>query len=177
MEKTVAKYTGANSEAPLVKGARAIGEQMFLTHDTDMYKFLNSSTMMSDFGARYVLYKHVTNRKIKPMEHGDAIDFARAAFVNYDIPTHKGVQYMNDMGIIWFSKYYIRMQAVLFQLGQDHPYRMFGLLAGDYFGLLGGIPVVSDSSMFTKNPLNIGEGAFGWLDSVDEIAPIALISQ
>ena len=90
-------------------------EYVFLTHDSQLYKALNRATIMSDFTSRYVMFKHLTERKTKPMSPEAAIREARKAFVNYDTPTHISLQYLNDMGLLWFTKYYLRIQGVILQ--------------------------------------------------------------
>jgi len=51
----------------------------------------------------------LTNRKDNPLSEADAIQQASDDFVNYDIPMHRGMQYLDDMGIFMFSKYYLRI--------------------------------------------------------------------
>jgi len=146
----------------------------FMTHDTTLYKFMNRATVLSDFTSRYVMYQHFTTRAIKPMAKDKALRRARAAFVNYDIPTHKGVQYLNDTGIVWFSKYYLRIQAVIFQLAKDNPLRVFALMGANQFM---SIVDILDSSMLTKAPVNLGIGALEAFNAIDEIATIQIAEE
>jgi hypothetical protein len=152
------------------KAGTAVINNLFLTHDTAAYKFLNRATVMSDFSSRYVLYKHLTARRVNPLSKEDALHRARQAFVNYDVPSHKALQYLNDTGFIWFTKYYLRIQAVIVQLVRDNPLSALALIGAN--NLLFPISDILDSSALSKWPVNFGWGAGELLNVADEIAPI-----
>ena len=42
-------------------------------------------------------------------------------FVNYDLPTHPTMQYLDSVGLLWFPRYYIRMQRPIFNMIQKNP--------------------------------------------------------
>jgi hypothetical protein len=98
---------------------------------------------------------------------------ARAFFVNYDVPTHKGIQYLNDMGLLWFTKYYIRIQAVIITLVKENPTSALALLGLN--DLVGNFSDILDSSMFRKWPGNLGMGAFELPGSIDEIITLKAV--
>lgn len=149
--------------------AKKVGKTVFMTHDTPIYKIMNRFPSYSDFTARYTVYQHFTQKK--GMEHAKAIQLAEDAFVNYDRPQHKGLQYVNDMGILPFTKYYIRIQRVLFHIMEENPARMLSLvLASNMFPTL---PFITDSFFWNKleySPLR--EGVFEWPGSIGEIATV-----
>lgn len=157
LTNVVDKYTGAGSYSKFVQQARTAGKFMLMTHDTTLYKLLNRATILSDFTSRYVLYQHLTTRKKDPLESHEALMRARASFVNYDVPTHRAIQYLNDMGIVPFTKYYIRIQAVIFGLVRENPLGALTLLGLDE--LFNGLSDVLDSSMWSRWPVNLGAGA------------------
>jgi len=146
-----------------------VAKNFFLTHDTTAYKVLNKATMMSDFTSRYVMYKHLTERTNNPLSSEAALREARKAFVNYDTPTHKAIQYLNDMGLLWFTKYYLRIQAVILQLIRDNPLRAVALSGFDFFT---DISDILDSGAFQNSPLNFGTGALEIWDSTKEIITV-----
>lgn len=151
---------------------KAVGKQLLMTHDTTLYKVLFKSTAMSDFVARYALYEHLTTRKRDPMEHDQAVQRIADTFVNYDVPTHRTLQYLNDMGAVYFTKYYLRIQKVLLNLMQENPVRGIGLaLMENYFS---GLATVLDSSPRLSNPLDAG--ALNLPGSMTEILPIKLLT-
>jgi hypothetical protein len=149
---------------------KSVGKQLLMTHDTTIYKVLSSATMLSDFTSRYVLFKHLTERKSKPMERNEALSRVRRAFVNYDVATHKGVQYLNDMGLLYFTKYYFRIQNVIIDLAKDNPTRAvtLALLIDPMFNL----PTIFDSSVVNGLPGRTGNGALGLFGAIPEIATV-----
>lgn len=152
---------------------RAAGRNLFMTRNTAMYQTLWRTTQLSDFIARYTLYQHLTQRRDNPLSHKDAVQEASDAFVNYDIPMHKMLQYSDDMGITMFTKYFLRIQRVLFKTAKEHPARVLMLAAlNNYLDLA---PIVTDSSFVHKlgnNPLHWGALQFAW--TWDDVMPISM---
>jgi hypothetical protein len=164
---SIDKYTGADSKSEVVQGARKVGKFVLMTHDSGIYKMLNKATILSDFTSRYVLYEHLTTRKKNPLDSHAALMQARASFVNYDVPTHRATQYLNDMGLVWFTKYYLRIQAVIFSTVRENPLGALSLLGLDE--LTGGFSDVLDSSMWSRWPLNLGSGPFDYPSALKEL--------
>lgn len=134
---------------------------IYMSENTPAYQFLYHATQMSDFVARYVLHKHLTNRAKNPMSNEDAMQSASAAFVNYDIAMPRTVQYIDDMGLIPFTKYFLSIQRVLFDLAREQPGRVAMTLLGNQ--MLDVFPTVMESSALSRidnNPLRAG--AFRW---------------
>lgn len=129
----------------------------YMTKDTAMYQFLYEATQMSDFVARVVLHKHLTTRKRNPLSDTEAKHRATEAFVNYDIALPRGIQYLDDMGILPFMKYFLSIQRVLMTLAKEHPGRVALTLLGN--NALDVFPTVMDTSILTRlgnNPLYTG---------------------
>jgi Schitoviridae virion RNA polymerase len=155
----------------LPQGAKTAVKTLFMTHDTALYKFMNQATHLSDFVARYTLHEHMISRRDNPMSRADSLQLAVDAFVNYDLPTHRNIQYLNDMGILWFTKYYLRIQRVLYRLYKDNPAKALSIMAlGNFFPNLGNITESSFWERLDQNP--IGSGAFQLPEAVDEIATV-----
>lgn len=136
---------------------REAGKQVYMAKDTSLYKAFNRTTQLSDFVARYVLYQHLTTRRRKPLNHEAAVQEASDAFVNYDIPMHRGMQYSDDMGLTMFTKYFLRIQKVLVKVMREHPARVLTMVLLNQYLNLGSI--VLDSGMISRignNPLDIG---------------------
>ena len=163
LEKWIEKVPG---------GVRAVGKQLYMTHDTTAYKVLSQGTQLSDYVARYTLYQHVRNRDVDPMNHEDALHFVMEAFINYDVPTHRNLQYMNDMGFVFFTKYYLRIQRVILALYRDQPARALAMVA--FNGFFEGAQTVMDSQMVEQfgNPLN--EGALRYPSVLDQLATVQM---
>ena len=148
----------------------SIAKNIYMAHDTKIYQTLSFVTQQSDFVARYTLFQHLIS-KTDPLTEADAIQEASDAFVNYDIPMHRFLQYTDDMGITMFVKYFVRIQKVLAKLMKEHPARVLSMLAMDHFMNLG--PIVLESSMWGRignNPLQ--EGAFKFFTSLDDLLTV-----
>ena len=146
---------------------KSVGKTLLMTHDTPAYKLLSQATSMSDFVARYTLHQHMTTRKVNPLGTRESIQLAVDAFVNYDIPSHRSLQYLNDMGLVWFTKYYIRIQKVLMHLYRDNPGRSIAMVTLE--NLFPGLSTIVDSGFWNRigNPFSVGFLKFP--EAVDEI--------
>lgn len=139
------------------KPLRDAGRFVYMTHDTSVYKFLSQTTQLSDFVARYTMYEHLISRAKDPMSKMEALQQAEESFVNYDIPSHRSLQFMNDMGILQFTKYYLRIQKTIMRLVREKPARGLVLAALNHY--VAGAQTVMDSSWLHhlgNNPLTTG---------------------
>lgn len=119
---------------------------------TPVYSFLNKFLQLSDFVARYALYEIYTTRKVNPLSEAEAMKKITEAFVMYDMPSHKNLEKLNTLGIVPFSKYYIRIPKVIMTLFKDHPLQMLGLeLFGDGFS-----DVIDSAPWNFRNPFGMG---------------------
>ncbi|XAG95355.1 virion-associated RNA polymerase [Erwinia phage MIF8] len=109
------RFEGVTDRIPA--SVRTAAKWSFVTKDTPVHKFLSNSAQFSDFTSKYVLYKHA----VKNMSHQEALQRAADAFVNYDVPTSKELQYMNDMGMLMFTKYRLRIQRAMLTLMKERP--------------------------------------------------------
>jgi hypothetical protein len=153
-------------------GVKTAAKQVLLTHDTTPYRVLAQSTQISDFVSRYTLYEHVTTRRKDTLTHEEAIQFADEAFVNYNVPLQRKLQYLDAMGIVMFIRYYLRIQKVLFRLWKENPARGLALLA---FNKLFAGANIMDSVFweFLDSPLSAG--AFEYPGSLDELITVKAV--
>lgn len=93
-----------------VKTAAAIAT---IAPSTKLYQFLATTTQLSDFVAKYTMSKHL---QAGGMSSSESMIEASKTFINYDLPTSQGLQYANDMGLFMFTKFFLRIQAVLMKL-------------------------------------------------------------
>lgn len=142
--------------------------------DTPLYKFLNNATQMSDFSSKYVMYKYYTTKAKDKLSHDEALQIASDNFVNYDVPTAKGLQYLNDMGIVMFTKYNLRIQKALFQLLKKRPATAMAqaMLVHSFTNLEAGIDPIVWANI--GNPLR--SGALGLPSALDEPLPIKMMT-
>lgn len=108
------------------EGIKETYKWAYITKDTKAYKLLETATRYSDFVARYAMYEWFTKEKKLPEQ--EAMATVMAAFVEYDPPTSRELQYLNDMGLFMFTKYTIRIQKAVARLFLDKPDTTIGLL-------------------------------------------------
>ena len=160
------KVEGLTSK--LNPGVVNAAKTIYMSRDGKIYQTLADITQMSDFVARYTLYQHLTKRATKPLDHDTAIQEASDAFINYDIPMHKAMTYMDDMGFTMFTKYFLRVQRVIFKTSKDHPASTLAtLLMTNY---LWDVSNILEGSVFNRignNPFNVGAAMYpGALDQL-----------
>lgn len=162
------KYEGMINKVP--KTVRTAAAWAFVSPGTPAYQFLHSATQYSDFSAKYVLYKQATTRRRDRLSHDEAIQLASDNFINYDIPTSAGMQYMNDIGLLMFTKYSLRIQKALFQLLAKRPASAIGQAI--VMNAITNLPPGIDPIVFNQwgNPLR--SGPFGLSGAWDEPFPI-----
>lgn len=117
--------TGLANKTP--QFLKSIGKNLVMTHDTGIYEFMKKTTQLSDFVARFVLHEH--NKK-KGMDSRESINQAVDLFINYDLPTHRFLQYANDIGLVMFSKFTIRIQKVILVLARKNPGGLLATILG-----------------------------------------------
>lgn len=169
LQRKVEKYT---SKVP--SALRTVGKNVYMTHDTGVYKFLSQATQLSDLVARYTMFEHSINRKRDPLSVSDALRQAEDSFVNYDLPSHRTIQFMNDMGVVMFTKYYMRIQKTIMRLIREKPLRGLMLAAANHY--VSGLESIADSHWMNRiggNPFQ--DSAFGYVGALDELPAIKLI--
>jgi hypothetical protein len=116
----------------------------------------------------------MTNKARNPMTHDAAIQAASDAFINYDIPSHRKLQWANDMGLVMFTKYLIRIQKVILYLARNHPLSsLTTLLLNQYMDVL---PMIYDSGVFGDSYGGglLHAGALEYPGVVDNIATLRM---
>ena len=149
------------------------GKFLLMTEDSSAYKAMSYVTQVSDFLARYALYEHVTTRKENPLTHEKAIQQASDLFINYDIPTHRTIQYMNDHGFLMFTKYYVRIQKMIGLMFKEHPGRVVAMAAATNNSVLSASMFNPDR--FGRNPLSNPLDPDLPFNSIGEIATMKLL--
>ncbi|RLB94471.1 MAG: hypothetical protein DRH26_01095 [Deltaproteobacteria bacterium] len=144
------------------KGARTL----FMTEETEGFKMLNNAVKMTDYVGRYALYHHYT--KEKGMNHQDALSAVNDEFINFALPTHRMIEHLNNIGLVWFSKYQLRVLKHIKNLVKEHPFTTLStFILGAYIGdnnILNSIPG------FTKDALQgFGNPMSMFADSINDI--------
>lgn len=95
----------------------------FLTvaEGTKLHGFLANATQQSDFVFKYAIHQQEMR---KGKTNKEAIARAREVFINYDIPTNRFLQFINDTGLWMFTKFALRIQRVILRLMKEKPLRL-----------------------------------------------------
>lgn len=150
----------------LPESFKNLGKFVYMSHDTKAYKVLNNAVRLSDFTSRYALYKHYTEGKDQ-MSKDDAIAKIMHIFIDYDLPTHRLTQYGNDMGLVWFSKYNLRVQRIILESMREKPLRSMALLVLQQ--MIGNFTDIGDSLfVLARSPLEMLGTPIGGLGALDD---------
>ena len=122
-----------------------VGKTVLMHHSTPLYKLARDFAMLSDFSARYALHKYNTQTRKVKMSNAESIADIMETFVNYETPTHKVLQFLNDHDPVMFTKYLLRTQKVIAKLAQKNPTQL--IMMGVLQGITGNLPDVTDSLM------------------------------
>lgn len=98
---------------------KKIGKNIIVTKDIEIYRMLEKGTQYGDFVAKVILYKHlVEKKKIAPK---DAISKVRYEFVNYDMLPGRSREYLENIGLLWFYNYKLRVCRTAMSMIKDNP--------------------------------------------------------
>lgn len=155
-----------------------VGKSVFMGEDTQGYKTANNAVKMTDFVSRYVLYHHYIQGKDegKAYTHDEAMASVIQEFVNFNIPTGRGLEYANQIGLVWFSKYQLRILRVIYDMIKNKPADtlttfMLGSVV-DASNILMSVPgITKDTMQMFGNPVS------ALIDSSDEMITTALIDK
>ena len=115
--------------------------QIWMREGTPIYDFIYTMTQYSDFVSRLTDYRigMANMRKNKAIANNPAlasryrellIQQIRDDYINYDIPQSKLMNYVNAMGITFFTKYFFRIQRVIRRIATRRPLMTFAMFAG-----------------------------------------------
>ena len=120
---------------------------IYMNSNTKAYKFMNTATQYSDFVARYAQYHLMMKNGASKAE---AIKVVRDAFINYNKPNSRFVEWLNQMGFVMFTKYFTRIQKALGTTAKTHPLKVLLAILGQEY-VLGNIDDVYDQSVVSKH--------------------------
>jgi len=169
--------------------ATEVYKQAYMTKDTQVYQKLLEFTQKSDFVARFVLYQHhmrkLDKQVLKKKLTGDAKkDFVIQqkqkalldvieTFINYDIPTSPELQYLNDIGVLMFTKFLFRIQKIIFRMLKENPANTMALFALEH--AVGDLASIDDSSLLWTSIMGkLQVPGLGVADSALQVSAIEL---
>ena len=138
---------GADKLGPL----KAPVDEFFVNKTSATGNFFKIATQQSDFVARFAMHQH--NMKRKKMSKKESFAHVKKLFVAYDTMTHGNLQWGNDVGLLMFSKYVLRIQGQIINLVINHPARVASLLlSAGYLDIR--VPFITNSFALTGSLLH-----------------------
>lgn len=162
------------SDAKRVGPLNKLGKFLYVTQDTQLYKMMNQPIQMSDFAARFAMFEYLTEMAPEKLDDQTALNTVSEHFVNYDIPTSPQLQWLNDHGLLMFSKYYLRILRPVWSTFAEKPAStILSLMMTLDNALTSPVETVLSSTIFDKitNPISSG------LDAWDEPLPLQAVGQ
>lgn len=155
------------------------GKWLTVSKDSDLYKLMEKATTYGDFVAKSIYYDHlIQNGMDKEMAARKSME----EFVNYDMMAGRSREYLENLGIIWFYNYRLRITKASIDVMLHNPASVLlveiltpdilldnGTLIGDSFlgklaqGQLGSsfLPLSFFNAWWSKNPyLNLLDTVF-----------------
>jgi hypothetical protein len=172
-KSSLEEFIDSKTSHPMLAPAKKVARAVYLSHDQPVYKALNNAVRLSDFVARYALHKHQTQRM--GMDTTKSLNRVVEIFINYDLPTHRLLQYGNDMGLLWFTKYRLRVQKVILMVLKENPANSLLVLLMQ--GMLGGNDNIFNSLAFVNQSITsvVGDpltSALGASENLITLAPV-----
>lgn len=131
----------------LPESVKIAGENVLLTKNTSLYKGLEKSVQYGDFIAKAILYEYEMNHGTKSK---DALHLVREEFVNYDYSMGRSREYLENIGLMWFYNYKIRIMKSALRALKDRPlFGIIGLMTGGPT-MLGTLELPIEACLFAK---------------------------
>lgn len=129
---------------------------IFSLQGSPVYKMSMSLATFNDFAAKYALYKHMQDKAQKDGKNFNMDKFIKRSdelFVNYNTPQPMLLDYLDNMGLWSFMKYFFGVQKGIYNSFKDHPVSMVAKIGGaSMFGLH--LPSILDSMISFDGVMN-----------------------
>lgn len=127
---------------PIVKA----GKWLSVSKDTGLYKLMEKATIYGDFIAKSIYFDRLLGDGVK-LENAQRM--AMEEFVNYDMMAGRTREYLENMGIIWFYNYKLRISKIAMDIFLHNPASwIFGELITPQWALDKG--TVLEDNFFSK---------------------------
>ena len=103
----------------LPDAAKEIARHGIIAKDTALYSALEKATRYGDFVAKVLLYNHLLTKK--GMTKEEALSRVRYEFVNYDMLAGRTREYLENIGLIWFYNYKLRISRTAMSMIKENP--------------------------------------------------------
>lgn len=122
------------------------GKWLSVSKDTGLYKLMEKATIYGDFIAKSIYFDRLLGDGVK-LENAQRM--AMEEFVNYDMMAGRTREYLENMGIIWFYNYKLRISKIAMDIFLHNPASwIFGELITPQWALDKG--TVLEDNFFSK---------------------------
>ena len=108
-----------NKVKSMPNAIKEVGRQLIITKDTAIYRALEKGTRYGDFIAKTILYHHLQD--IKKISKEEALSKVRYEYVNYDMLPGRTREYLENMGLLWFYNYKLRIARTALSMLKENP--------------------------------------------------------
>lgn len=108
-----------NKVKSMPNAVKEVGRQLIITKDTAIYRALEKGTRYGDFIAKTILYHHLQD--IKKITKEKALSKVRYEYVNYDMLPGRTREYLENMGLLWFYNYKLRIARTALSMLKENP--------------------------------------------------------
>jgi len=134
---------------------------IYLSEKTGFFKTMTQATQYSDFVARATQYQLMGNKGI---DKDTRLKVVLDAFINYNKPASSFEQYLNDMGLIMFTKYAKRIQRAIFRNSKSKPLNVLLAMLAQEWVL--DVDDIYDQNLLSRSWTNIGINPIDHLERV-----------
>lgn len=103
----------------LPKGIRDVGRYGLVTQDTALFQGMRKAMEYGDFLAKAIHYDHLVQEKKVPSK--DAIAKISEEYVNYDRLSGRMRTYMENIGLLWFWNFKVRITKIAIATIRENP--------------------------------------------------------
>lgn len=94
------------------------GKYIMVSKDTGLYQLMEKATIYGDFVAKSIYYDWLVSNG---MDVTKATIKAMNEFVNYDMLAGRNREYLENMGVLWFYNYKLRITRTMFDIALHNP--------------------------------------------------------
>lgn len=138
---------------------KAIGRHVIMAHDTNMYAFMQKSTVYGDFVAKAILYDHFMAYRGRDMRRRmtqeEAIAKVSQEYVNYAQSAGRTRDFLESKGLLWFYNFKLRSIKTAISIAKENP--LTALVSTATFGYgLGVDTALTDNAVMIAIEGNLG---------------------
>lgn len=156
--KFIKKFTESSVAKATPEGIKKVLNNLYMNQGTPVYSYMYKATQYSDFVARATEYRLTMDEAAK--KYGkDSKEYKKIeeettnrvwdVFINYDLPSHPVEQYLNDIGLVMFTKFAKRIQPVIAGNLKDDPMKVLTTMALQ--SVVHDVDDIYDQNIFNKD--------------------------